>query len=172
MHRRPRSSSIAPLALLALSLVGTGVSLAGCSEPPPAPAPAPEAAPTPPRPPPADALEAALREREPTEAFALTPFGRPFRAHLQAGQQQTFTAVLQAGFCFKLLGQGDEAVGELELDLFDPHDVLAQRDTLEGPRAALGGERQICPEESGAYRARVTVREGGGDVLAQWYVNQ
>ena len=145
------------------------LALAGCGEPPP---PTPAAPPPAPRPPPVDALEEAMRAREETDAFALSPYGTPFRGTLEEGGRQTFTEVLREGFCFKLLAQSADGVEDLDLFLYDANGVLSQTDAREGPNPVLGGERPICPQEPGVHRAELRMVRGHGPVLAQWYVNQ
>lgn len=125
----------------------------------------------PPRPPPVDALEAAMRAREETDAFALSTYETPFRATLEADQRQSFTSVLRDGFCYKLLAQSGEGVEDLDLFLYDPNGVLIQTDAREGPHPVLGSERPICPHEPGIHRTEVRMVRGQGAVLAQWYVN-
>ena len=148
-----------------------GPALPGCGEEPAAEA-APAPPPPAPRPPPVDALEAAMRAREETDAFALTPYETPFRATLDEEARQTFTAVLREGFCYKLLAQSGDGVEDLDLFLYDQNGVLEQTDAREGPHPVLGGERPICPQEPGIHRAEVRMIRGHGAVLAQWYVNQ
>ncbi|MFO0712559.1 MAG: hypothetical protein U0353_22095 [Sandaracinus sp.] len=157
-------------ALSLLFVVGSSLSCLGCgSSEEAAPAAPPPAAP---RPPPVDALEAAMRAREETDAFALTPYEPPFRATLEEGDRQTFSAVLRDGFCYKLLAQSADGVADLDLFLYDQNGVLEQTDAREGPHPVLGGERPICPQEPGIHRAEVRMVRGHGAVLAQWYVNQ
>jgi hypothetical protein len=154
-----------------LACLGTFAVLAGCGGDAPAAAPAPPA-PPPPRPAPADALEDAMRAREETDAFALTPYEPAFRATLEESGQQSFTTVLRDGFCYKLLAQSGAGIEDLDLFLYDANGVLAQTDAREGPHPVLGGERPICPEEPGIHRTEVRMVRGHGAVLAQWYVNQ
>lgn len=159
-----------PMAL-SLSLAGT-VLIGGCGgsgdEAPPTTTTTPSA----PRPPPVDALETAMRAREETDAFALSPYETPFRATLAEGDRQTFTAVLREGFCYKLLAQSADGVTDLDLFLYDQSGVLMQTDAREGPNPVLGGDRPICPQEPGIHRSEVRMIHGAGAVLVQWYVNQ
>ncbi len=154
---------VALLSLIALA------PLAGCGSDV---APAPPTSISTPRPAPADALEAALRAREETDAYALTPYEAPFRASLEEGERASFTSVLAEGFCYKLLGQGDDGVRDLDLLLYDPNGSLAQLDAREGATPTLGSERPICPVEPGIHRVEVRMTRGHGAVLAQWYANQ
>ena len=71
-----------------------------------------------------------LRERAPTEAMLLVPDGPAFRATLEAGESRTFTAVLRGGVCYKVLGGAAESVTDLDVLVYDPNNVLSQRDTF------------------------------------------
>jgi hypothetical protein len=113
-----------------------------------------------------------MREREPTDAFALSPFGTPFRATLEADARQSFTEVLRDGFCYKLLAQSGEGVEDLDLFLYDGNGVLVQTDAREGAHPVLGGDRPICPQEPGVHHTEVRMVRGQGRVLVQWYMNQ
>ena len=118
-------------------------------------------------PPPADALEARLRERAPTEAALLVPDGPAFRATLAPGDRRTFTAVLRAGVCYKVLGGAEETVTDLDVLVYDPNNVLAQRDTTVGRELVIGSERGICPSDAGAWRFELVATGGEGAVIAQ-----
>jgi hypothetical protein len=167
-----KARSSVPATLLLAGLSGVGLLAApGCGGEEQAEA-APAPPPPPPRPAPVDALEAAMRAREETDAFALTPYETPFRATLDEQGRQTFTTVLREGFCYKLLAQSGEGVEDLDVFLYDQNGVLEQTDAREGPHPVLGGERPICPQEPGIHRAEVRMIRGHGAVLAQWYVNQ
>jgi hypothetical protein len=113
-----------------------------------------------------------MREREPTDAFALSPIGTPFRAALEADGRQSFTEVLRDGFCYKLLAQSGDGVEDLDLFLYDGNGVLVQTDAREGPNPVLGSDRPICPQEAGVHRTEVRMIRGQGRVLVQWYMNQ
>jgi hypothetical protein len=117
--------------------------------------------------PPADALEARLRERGPTDAPLLVPDGPAFRATLGAGESRTFTAVLRAGVCYKVLGGADASVTDLDVLVYDPNNVLMQRDTTTERELVLGSERGICPTEVGMWRFELGVAAGEGAVIAQ-----
>ena len=117
--------------------------------------------------PPTDALEVRLRERAPTEAALLVPNGPPFRATLAAGEHGSFTSVLRAGVCYKVLGGAEETVTDLDVLVYDPNNVLRQRDATASGELVIGTERGICPSEAGAWRFEVGVAAGHGAVIAQ-----
>ena len=157
------------LATLALLLASTG--LAACEEPAPA-APLIPVPLTPPRPAPIDALEEAMRAREETEAYALSPFGTPSRMTLNEGERQSFAEVLHPGFCYKLLVESEDSITDVDAYLFDANSVLMQQDAREGGDLALGRDRPICIPEAGMFRTELRVVHGHGSLLAQWYVNR
>ena len=77
---------------------------------------------------------------------------------------------MQSGLCYKVVAQGADSVGELDLFLYSSTGVLVQQDTTTGAGAILGTSRPICPEEPTEYR--VTLRtHGAGDVAAQLYAS-
>ena len=157
------------LATLALLLGSNGV--AACEEPAPEAPPVPTPV-SPPRPPPADALEEAMRAREATEAYALTPFGTPSRMTLNEGDRQSFSEVLHPGFCYKLLVESEDGMADVDAYLFDVNSVLMQQDARVGGDLALGSDRPICIQEPGMFRTELRAVHGHGALLARWYVNQ
>lgn len=117
--------------------------------------------------PPADALEARLRERGPTEAPLLVPDGPAFRATLEHGERRAFTSVVRGGVCYKVLGGAAESITDLDVFVYDANAVLVQRDTTVGRELVIGTERGLCPSEAGAWRFEVVAAGGEGDVIAQ-----
>ncbi len=149
--------------------LGIGVALSvlvlvGCGgyEPPPAPAD--------PEPNPADPLERAIRARAPTEAPYMIRQGPASHFTLAPTEPASFTNVLDGGLCYKVLAQGSEGVGEVQLFLYSADGVLVQQDTTTGAGAILGTTRPICPEEP--VQLRVEIRtSGAGEVAAQLYAS-
>ena len=123
-------------------------------------------------PPPADALEAEIRQRAPSEAMLMVPAEAVVRGELSEGQRRAFSAVLRAGLCYKVLGQGGPGVQDLDVFAFDPDGVLLQRDAAEGPAPVVGVQRAICPVEPGLYRFEVRMAAGAGLYAAQVWVSQ
>jgi hypothetical protein len=151
------------IARACLLLVALAV-LAACDDyhPPPAPAD--------PDPVPADPLEARIRERAPTEAPYMIRQGEARHFTTSAGSDASYTVIVQSGLCYKVMAQGDDAVGELDLFLYSASGVLVQQDASTGSGAILGTARPICPEDPTEYR--VTLRtSGAGEVAAQLYAS-
>ncbi|MDQ3037787.1 MAG: hypothetical protein M3Y87_35665 [Myxococcota bacterium] len=123
-------------------------------------------------PPPADALEAAIRERAPSEAMLMIPSEDVVRGELAEGERRDFTTVLRAGLCYKVLGQGGPGVRDLDLIVYDQNGVLLQRDATQDERPVIGVQRAICPQEPGLYRVEVRAVTGGGTYAAQIWVSQ
>ena len=121
--------------------------------------------------PPSSPLEARIRERAPREASTLVPAEDLFEADYTEGQSRYFSAVLHdGGFCYKVLAQGDDAIEDLDILVFDPNNVLQQRDTSEGREAAVGGRRAICPEQPGLWRIEIVASRGAGRIAAQLWM--
>ncbi len=146
------------LALVAV-LVLTGC---GTYTPPPAP-PDPD-------PVPADPLEARIRARAPSEAPYMIRQGAAQHFTVSAGQSASFTAILNSGLCYKVIAQGADATGELELFLYSVDGVLVQQDTTTGSGAILGTTRPICPEDPVQYRVELR-SSGAGEVATQLYTS-
>lgn len=144
--------------LLALAL------LAGCDDyhPPPAPAD--------PDPAPADPLEARIRGRAPSEAPYMIRQGEARHFTIAAGAEASYTLILQSGLCYKIVAQGTDGVGELDLFLYTASGVLAQQDTTTGTGAILGTAQPLCPEDPVEYRVELRGR-GAGEVAAQLYAS-
>jgi hypothetical protein len=95
--------------------------------------------------------------------------GDPLRGEGEAGTARDYSHVMHPGWCYKVLGLGGEGVEDLDVRIYDPNDVLLQRDTTEDPRPLLGRMRPICPPESGTYRIEARVAEGRGEFAVQVY---
>ncbi len=149
-----------PRALLAVVVLG----LLGCStyQPPPAPQD--------PDPTPADPLERQIRTRAPTEAPYMIRQGEARHFTMTPGQSASFTAILDSGLCYKVLAQGTDAAGELDLFLYSVDGVLVQQDTTTGGGAILGTTRPICPEEPVQFRVEIRAH-GAGEVATQLYAS-
>jgi hypothetical protein len=118
--------------------------------------------------PPRTPLEARLRERGPIDAPTLVPQAAPFEATYAEGEHRSFTSVLRGGgICYKVLGQAGDGVTDVDLLVYDPNNVLQQRDDDVGPEPVVGGRRPICPAEPGAWRIEVVAAAGAGMVAAQ-----
>jgi hypothetical protein len=147
------------VALFALLVLGA------CAEREPEPLPV---IPLPENLPPAEGpLEERLRERAPTEAMLLVPDGPAFRATLDEGDARTFTSVLRGGVCYKVLGGAAESVTDLDVLVYDPNNVLSQRDTTVSRELVIGTERGLCPSDTGLWRFELRAAAGSGDVIAQ-----
>lgn len=150
-------SAIALVFALLFALVGCG-----SYEPPPAPQD--------PDPMPADPLEARIRTRAPTEAPYMIRQGEAGHHTIATGQSASFTAILASGLCYKVLAQGTDAIGELDLFLYSESGVLVQQDAMTGSGAVLGSTRPICPEDPVQYRVEIRA-SGSGEVATQLYAS-
>ncbi len=123
-------------------------------------------------PPPEDALEASIRERVPTEAMLMIPHESVVRDQLEERGRRDFTSVLRAGLCYKVLAQGDENVQDLDILVYDPENVLLQRDATLHNHPMIGIPRAICPMEPGLFRIELRMARGRGAYAAQIWVSQ
>lgn len=116
-------------------------------------------------------LETRLRERGPVDAPTLVPFEAPFEATYAEDEHRTFNAVLRGGgICYKVLGQGGDGVTDVDLLIYDPHNVLQQRDDDVSPEPVVGSRRPMCPSEAGVWRIEVVAAAGAGEIAAQVWV--
>ncbi len=144
--------------LFALSL------LAACDVAPHTPEPPP-----PPEDPPADALEAHLRARGRGIAAWMMPNGEVRRGEIGEGSARDFSHLMQPGWCYKVVAVGEGELQDLDLRVYDGHDVLVQRDTTQDPQPYVGVESPICPGEAATYRIAVRARSGSGPFAMQVY---
>lgn len=120
--------------------------------------------------PPADELERELREYAATAAQYMRRDGDALREELIADQSADIITVLQNGWCYKIVAVSAPGVRGFDLRLHDPNGVLVERATSDNRRTHLGGQRPICPPDSGAYRLEVRP-QGRGSFAAQVYAS-
>lgn len=120
-------------------------------------------------PPPADALEAALRALGSEQASFMIRDGSALRGRGETGTARDYGHIMHPGWCYKVVGLGGEGVEDLEVRVYDPNDVMLERDTTDAPRLVIGRVRPICPAESGTYRIATRVVRGRGEFAVQVY---
>jgi hypothetical protein len=147
----------------ALSLL-FAIALVGCDTYTPPPAPQD------PDPTPADPLEARIRARAPTEAPYMIRQGEARHFTVSPSQSASYMAVLPSGLCYKVIAQGADGTGEVDLFLYRANGVLVQQDTTSGTGAILGTTRPICPEDPAEYRIELRA-SGSGEVVTQLYAS-
>jgi len=145
--------------LLSLTLFACDLELPSRDDPP-AETNAPE---------PADELEVALRELGRERAPYMILSEASMRDELDEGGARDYSQVLYPGWCYKVLGLGGEGVEDLDIRIYDPNDVLLQRDTTRDERPYIGRMRPICPVVPGTYRVQVRVVAGSGPYVVQVY---
>lgn len=162
MHIASRHALWGLALLLGASLLGGCDQLIG-------PIPEDEEIVPPPRTPPADALEAALRERGRECAPYMVLEEDAMRGEGEAGDARDFSRMMHPGWCYKVVGLGEESIEDLDIRVYDPNSILLERDTTQDRQPYLGQMRPICPPESGAYRIEVRVVAGEGPFAVQLY---
>lgn len=131
------------------------------------PAPQPEARPA--EPPPQDELEARLRRHEGAIREYMDRHGSAMRGEVAPGSPRDVSAMLRPGWCYAVLGSGGEGIKDLDLRIYDPHQVLLERDISRNDHPWLGRVRPICPVEPGQFRIEVRAARGRGAYIVQVY---
>ncbi|MEQ8453628.1 MAG: hypothetical protein RLO52_04525 [Sandaracinaceae bacterium] len=119
--------------------------------------------------PPADELEARLRARGQEVAPWMIRDGEALRGEADEGGARDYSHAMHPGWCYKVVGLGGEGVEDLDLRVYDPNQVLIQRDTTRDAQPYLGQMRPICPGSSGTFRIEVRVVTGAGPFAVQVY---
>lgn len=119
-----------------------------------------------------DALGQAVNDAAARHAPGWEKLDKLWRGQLGTRERQDFMAVLVYGHCYRFIGVGGAGVSDLDLALFDPHGVEAQRDVTQESTAVLGVDSAICPIEPGAYRIGARVRDGAGAFAIGLYRSQ
>jgi len=89
---------------------------------------------------------------------------------MSATEGASFALILASGLCYKVIAQGTDPVGELDLLLYATNGVLIQQDTTSGAGAIIGTTRPICPEDPVEYRVEIRA-SGAGEVATQLYAS-
>ncbi len=147
-------------AVLALTLFACDLELPTTREDP---------VPADPAPPPADELEASLRELGRQRAPYMILSEASMRDEIEEGSARDYSQVFYPGWCYKVLGLGGEGVEDLDIRVYDPNDVLLQRDTTRDNQPFIGRMRPICPPVPGTYRVQVRMVSGAGAFVVQVY---
>jgi hypothetical protein len=108
------------------------------------------------------APETLLEQRAKKLAEGLVADGAPLRGALQEGGRRDQLLVLRGGFCYRILGAGDDGVEDLDLFLYDPNGVQTHQDPGQDRFPVLGLQAEICPPTSGAYRLQALMYKGSG----------
>ena len=119
--------------------------------------------------PPADELEARLRARGQEVAPWMIRDGEALRGEADEGGARDYSHAMHPGWCYKVVGLGGEGVEDLDLRVYDPNQVLIQRDTTRDAQPYLGQMRPICPGSSGTFRIEARVVTGAGPFAVQVY---
>ncbi|HBQ19875.1 MAG: hypothetical protein RLP09_46405 [Sandaracinaceae bacterium] len=132
-------------------------------------APPDDEVPQEPETPPADELEARLRARGQEVAPWMIRDGEALRGEADEGGARDYSHAMHPGWCYKVVGLGGEGIEDLDLRVYDPNQVLIQRDTTRDAQPYLGQMRPICPGSSGTFRIEVRVVMGSGPFAVQVY---
>lgn len=95
--------------------------------------------------------------------------GAALRGEVEEGGARDFSHIMHPGWCYRIVALGDESVEDLDIRIYDPNNVLLQRDTTTDERPYLGQMHSICPHDSGTYRIQVRMAAGSGPFAVQVY---
>ncbi len=116
--------------------------------------------------------EARIQERAAADAMFMVTAGDLFQATLTQAESAGFSLPMRAGLCYKVLGEGDSHVRDLDILVTDANGVLVQRDGTVSAHPLVGYERAVCPNETALYRIDVRVAAGAGALAVQAFVSQ
>lgn len=101
--------------------------------------------------------------------LGLVPVGQPISNH-QAGADpaQQFTVRLEAGNCYRLFGNADASITDLDTKLVDSADgTVVTKDMADDNHPILDPDGPFCVDHSGAYSLVVSTIHGDGQYAIQ-----
>lgn len=100
-------------------------------------------------------------------AAGYVPYGGPRSGSLRRGRRTAFRVTLEAGDCYTLAAFGGRRVRDLDMVLVAPSGRTVARDELRDARPVV----HTCVQETGEYRARISMFAGRGSFVFQVYRN-
>ena len=92
------------------------------------------------------------------------------RGYLYEGQEEQFSTMLEAGYCYRVIGVGGETMRDLGLVVRDENGNMIDQDTATDNFPILGlGRNLICPRWTGAFYVTARAYSGFGDYSVQRY---
>ena len=85
--------------------------------------------------------------------------GEALRGEADEGGARDYSHAMHPGWCYKVVGLGGEGIEDLDLRVYDPNQVLIQRDTTRDAQPYLG--------QMGRIEVRVVM--GSGPFAVQVY---
>jgi hypothetical protein len=97
-----------------------------------------------------------------TLAFDMVPSSFLEHGVLTEGQEESFTTILEAGRCYRILGVGGSSLTDLDLVLRDENGNAVAEDDATDNVPVLGREAVICPRWTGPFSVTVRAYRGYG----------
>ncbi len=94
-------------------------------------------------------------------------FGERMTGSLERGEINPQFLILEAPYCYRILGALAEAEADLEMVLIDPNGIPARRDPENGPVATLGLRHGVCADEPGRFRLELRARGASSTYAVQ-----
>jgi hypothetical protein len=94
-----------------------------------------------------------------THAPGFTPEGAPQSGFSEQGYAGDVPLALTAGRCYAVVAVADTGIGDIDLDLIGRDERSVRRDIGTDPTPVI---LPFCPEQSGIWRLKVRMYQGGG----------
>jgi len=97
-----------------------------------------------------------------TLAFDMVPSSFLEHGVLTEGQEESFSTILEAGRCYRILGVGGASLTDLDLLLRDENGNEVAQDDATDNVPVLGRDAVICPRWTGPFSVTVRAYRGSG----------
>lgn len=97
-----------------------------------------------------------------TLAFDMVPSSFLEHGVLTEGQEESFSTILEAGHCYRILGVGGASLTDLDLVLRDENGNAVAEDDATDNVPVLGRDAVICPRWTGPFSVTVRAYRGHG----------
>ncbi len=95
-------------------------------------------------------------------AYDMVPSSFLEHGVLTEGQEESFSTILEAGSCYRILGVGSETLTALDLVLRDENGNEVAEDDATDNLPVLGRDAVICPRWTGPFAVTVRAFRGSG----------
>lgn len=100
----------------------------------------------------------------------MVPDSPLYHGFLQQGGEERWQTVLQAGYCYRVIGVGGPTMADLDLWIVDENGNLIAQDTAVDNFPVLGlGANPICPRWTGPFFIRALAYRGYGEYGIQLF---
>ena len=120
--------------------------------------------------PPPDYVAQHMQVRYQQFAPDMVPDSAVYHGYLQQGQEERFETLLQAGYCYRVIGVGGPQMADLDLWNVDENGNPIAQDTATDNFPVLGlGSNTICPRWTGPFYVRALAYRGYGEYGVQLF---